>query len=310
MQNAKCKTQNDPSQTALPELKPSSSLSPSSLSPELAAKHDRLLALIAGYESCAVAFSGGVDSAVVAKAAQLALGRRAVAVTGISASLAEGELPAAKALAEHIGIRHQELATEEFGNANYLRNAPDRCFHCKTELYTQLEGVAEKLGVKVVLNGANLDDRGDYRPGLVAASEHDVRSPLIECDLTKADVRNLASYWQLPVWDKPASPCLSSRIAYGEEVTPERVGMIDRAEQFLRAQGFRELRVRYHRGDVARIELPVAELPRLAEPALREVLVRTFRQLGFKYVTLDLEGFRSGSLNQVIGVDDLKVLRR
>lgn len=297
--------QHDPSETALPELKPSSSLSP-----ELAAKHDRLLALIAGYESCAVAFSGGVDSAVVAKAAQLALGQRAVAVTGISASLAEGELPAAKALAEHIGIRHQELATEEFGNANYLRNAPDRCFHCKTELYTQLEGVAEKLGVKVVLNGANLDDRGDYRPGLVAASEHDVRSPLIECELTKADVRNLASYWQLPVWDKPASPCLSSRIAYGEEVTPERVGIIDRAEQFLRAQGFRELRVRYHRGDMARIELPVAELPRLAEPALREVLVRAFRQLGFKYVTLDLEGFRSGSLNQIIGVDDLKVLRR
>lgn len=280
------------------------------IAPTLAAKRDRLLELITGYESCAVAFSGGVDSTVVAKAAQLALGDRAVAVTGISASLAEGELAAAKSLAEQIGIRHQELATEEFGNADYLRNAPDRCFHCKTELYTQLEGVAEKLGVKVVVNGANLDDRGDYRPGMVAAQQHEVRSPLIECELTKADVRQLAVHWQLPVWDKPASPCLSSRIAYGEQVTPERVGMIDLAEQFLREQGFRELRVRYHGGDMARIELPVAELPRLAEPALREAVVRTFRELGFKYVTLDLEGFRSGSLNQIIGVDDLKLLRR
>lgn len=278
--------------------------------PTLAAKRDRLLKLIAGYESCAVAFSGGVDSAVVAKAAYLALGDRAVAVTGTSASLAEGELAAAKALAEQIGIRHQELATEEFGNANYLRNAPDRCFHCKSELYTQLEGVAEKLGVKVILNGANLDDRGDYRPGMVAAGQHDVRSPLIDCELNKADVRELAAHWRLTVWDKPASPCLSSRIAYGEQVTPERVGMIDRAEQFLRAEGFRELRVRYHRGDMARIELPAAELSRLAEPALREAVVRTFRELGFKYVTLDLEGFRSGSLNQIIGVDDLKVPRR
>lgn len=281
-----------------------------SLSPPLAAKRDRLLKLIAGCESCAVAFSGGVDSAVVAKAAQLALGDSAVAVTGASASLADGELTAARELAEQIGIRHQQLATEEFGNADYLRNSPDRCFHCKTELYTRLEGLAEKLGVKVLLNGANQDDRGDHRPGMVAAGQYDVRSPLLECELTKAEVRELAAHWRLPVWDKPASPCLSSRIAYGEQVTPERVGMIDRAEQFLRAQGFRELRVRYHRGDMARIELPVAELPRLAEPALRETLIRTFRELGFKYVTLDLEGFRSGSLNQVIGVDDLKVLRR
>lgn len=283
---------------------------PNPLSPALDAKCDRLLKLIAGYESCAVAFSGGVDSAVVAKAAQLALGDGAMAVTGTSASLAEGELAAAKALAAQIGIRHQELATEEFGNADYLRNSTDRCFHCKTELYTRLEGLAGRLGVKVILNGANLDDRGDYRPGMVAAHEHDVRSPLIECQLTKADVRALAAHWRLDVWDKPASPCLSSRIAYGEQVTPQRVGMIDRAEQFLRAQGFTELRVRYHRGDMARIELPLAELPRLVEPALREALIRAFRELGFKYVALDLEGFRSGSLNQIIGVDDLKVLRR
>ena len=277
---------------------------------ELAAKRDRLLSLIASYGSCAVAFSGGVDSAVVAKAAQLALGDRAVAVTGTSASLAAGELEAAAALAEQIGIRHQVLATEEFGNADYLRNSPDRCFHCKTELYTQLEGMAERLGVRVIANGANLDDRGDYRPGMVAARQHDVRSPLIECELTKAEVRELAAHWNLPVWDKPASPCLSSRIAYGQEVTPERVAMIDRAEQFLRERGFRELRVRYHGDDLARIEVPLAELPRLAEPELRDALVNQLRALGFKYVTLDLEGFRSGSLNQIIGVDDLKVLRR
>lgn len=281
-----------------------------SLRPELAAKRDHLLDLIAGYGSCAVAFSGGVDSAVMAKAAQLALGDRAVAVTGTSASLAEGELEAAQKLAAVIGIRHQTLATEEFASADYLRNSPDRCFHCKTELYTQLEGMAEKLGVRVLVNGANLDDRGDYRPGMVAARQHGVRSPLIACELTKAEVRELAAHWKLPVWDKPASPCLSSRIAYGEAVTPQRVGMIDRAEQFLRERGFRELRVRYHGGDLARIEVPLDVLPRLAEAELREALIAELRSLGFKYVTLDLEGFRSGSLNQIIGVDDLKVLRR
>ena len=250
-----------------------------SLAADLAVKRDRLLDLIAGYASCAVAFSGGVDSAVVAKAAQLALGDRAIAVTGTSASLAEGEFAAAQSLAAQIGIRHQTLATEEFANADYLRNSPDRCFHCKTELYTQLEGMAEKLGVRVIVNGANLDDCGDYRPGMVAARRHDVRSPLIECELTKAEVRELASHWSLPVWDKPASPCLSSRIAYGEQVTPERVGMIDRAEQFLRERGLRELRVRYHGGDLARIEVPLDVLPRLADAQLRESLVAKLRSL-------------------------------
>jgi len=280
------------------------------LTADLAAKRDRLLDLIGGYGSCAVAFSGGVDSAIVAKAAQLALGDRAIAVTGTSASLAEGELQAAAEFARQIGIRHEIISTEEFANADYLRNSPDRCFYCKTELYTQLEGLAEKLGVQVIANGANLDDRGDYRPGMIAANEHDVRSPLVECQLSKVEVRQLAAHWQLPVWDKPASPCLSSRIAYGQEVTPERVAMIDWAEQFLREHGFRELRVRYHGDDLARIEVPLDELPRLAEPELREALVARLGTLGFKYVTLDLQGFRSGSLNQVIGVDDLKVLRR
>jgi uncharacterized protein len=279
------------------------------LSPELAEKRDRLLTLIAGLESCAVAYSGGVDSAVVAKAAQLALGSRALAVTGTSASLASGELEEAAALARLIGIRHEVLATEEFADPDYLANAPDRCYHCKTELYTQLEGVAERFGVAAVLNGANLDDRGDYRPGMVAAAEHRVRSPLLECRLSKEDVRQLAAHWGLPVWDKPASPCLSSRIAYGEEVTPERVGMIDQAEALLRELGLRELRVRYHKGDLARLEVPLEALPRLAQPEARQRLVEQLKRLGFKYVTLDLEGFRSGSLNQVLPVESLRVLR-
>jgi len=280
----------------------------SDLATELTAKRDRLLALLRGFESCAVAFSGGVDSAVVAKAAQLALGDRAVAVTGVSASLAEGELDEARDLARLIGIRHEELRTDEFANPSYLANSPDRCYHCKTELYTQLDGLAERLGVAVVVNGANLDDRGDHRPGMHAANEHAVRSPLLECELSKAEVRQLAVYWGLPIWDKPASPCLSSRVAYGEAVTPERVQMIDRAEQYLRGLGLRELRVRYHQGDLARIEVSLAALAELSRPEVRDVLVRELRSLGFKFVTLDLEGFRSGSLNQVLSVESLRVL--
>lgn len=284
-------------------------LSAEPLSPQLAAKRDALLAMLGGLKGCAVAYSGGVDSAVVAQAAFLALGDRAVAVTGVSASLAQGELQAAADLAARIGIRHQVLATEEFADPNYLRNAPDRCFHCKSELYTRLAALIETLGMPVMVNGLNLDDRDDYRPGISAARDHDVRSPLAECGLTKDDVRQLAAHWGLPVWDKPATPCLSSRIAYGEQVTPERVAMIDRAEQFLRERGVREVRVRYHAGDLARIEVPRGELARLLDEPLRLALVGHLRSLGFKFVTLDLEGFRSGSLNQLIGVDELRVLK-
>ncbi len=279
------------------------------LAPQLVEKQQRLLAVIAEQPSCAVAFSGGVDSAVVAKAAQLALGTAALAVTANSASLAEGELDAAIALARQIGIRHEIIATDEFAAPAYLANAPDRCYHCKTELYTQLDVLAERLGVAAVFNGANLDDRGDHRPGMQAAAEHRVRSPLLECKLSKIEVRQLAAAWDLPVWDKPASPCLSSRIAYGEEVTPQRVRMIDQAEQYLRGLGLSELRVRYHRGDMARIEVPLEALPRLASPDARQALVAHLRGLGFRYITLDLEGFRSGSLNQVLPVESLRVLR-
>ena len=268
----------------------------------LDAKRAALLRQITALESCAVAYSGGVDSAVIAKAAQLALGDRAIAVTGTSASLAAGELEGASTLAEQIGIRHVVIETDELSSANYRRNSPDRCYHCKTELYSRLEQLLPELGVRWIVNGANVDDLGDYRPGMQAAGEHRVVSPLADCGLTKADVRELAAQWNLPVWDKPATPCLSSRVAYGEEVTPERLAMIDAAEQVLRALRLANLRVRYHRGDLARIEVPLADLPRLIEPGVRERLAQSLRALGFKFVTLDLEGFRSGSLNQLVQI--------
>jgi uncharacterized protein len=277
----------------------------------LTSKRDRLLDILRACGRVAVAYSGGVDSAVVAKAAQLACGPNAVAITAVSASLATGEREAAEALAAQIGIRHRIIETDEFSNSDYLKNAPDRCYFCKTELYTQLERLlsqphADLPEFDVVVNGANLDDRGDYRPGMQAAREHAVRSPLIEAGLTKADVRQLAAHWELPVWDKPATPCLSSRIAYGLAVTPERVERVDRAEQFLREQfGLREFRVRHEAGDLARIEVSIDDLPRLiAEPA-RRTISEKLHSLGFKYVSLDLDGFRSGSMNAVVPLESV-----
>jgi uncharacterized protein len=264
-------------------------------------KRDRLLSLLASYGRVGVAFSGGVDSTVVAKAARLACGDNAVAFTAVSLSLASGEREEAEELARLIEIPHRFIYTREFESPDYLRNASDRCYFCKTELYTRLEGLIPELGVDTIVNGANLDDRGDYRPGMRAAKEHRVCSPLIEAGLTKDDVRELARHWALPVWDKPASPCLSSRIAYGLEVTPERVQRVDKAEHYLRETfGVRELRVRHEANDLARIELPVAELSRLSDPELRQSVCATLHQLGFKYVALDLDGFRSGSMNAVL----------
>ena len=272
---------------------------------DVANKSEQLIERIRSLGSCVVAFSAGVDSTIVAKAAQLALGDRAIAVTGTSASLAGGELDEAKSLAQQIGIRHVVISTDEFANPNYTRNAADRCYHCKTDLYDHLDRLASEWGVLAVLNGANADDASDYRPGERAAGEHQVHSPLAECGFTKEDVRALAAHWQLPVWDKPAMPCLSSRVAYGEEVTPERLAMIDRAERYLRGLGLREVRVRYHRGDLARVEVPARDIATLCAPEVRESLVRELRGLGFKFVSIDLEGLRSGSLNQVIPLETL-----
>ncbi len=268
-------------------------------------KRDRLIETLKSYESCAVAFSGGVDSAVVAKAAQLALGTGALAVTGVSASLPQGELEDAGDLAKLIGIRHVVISTDEFQDENYTQNAPDRCYHCKTELYTKLASRIDELQVAVIANGANQDDLADYRPGLQAASELRVRSPLAEGGFTKLEVRALAAEWKLPVWDKPAGPCLSSRIAYGEQVTPQRLRMVDDAERFLRSHGLSQVRVRYHQGDMARLEVPLEDLPRLIEADFRTQLVAKVKELGFRFVTLDLEGFRSGSLNTLVPIDAL-----
>ncbi len=282
----------------------------SDVSPELAKKLDRLLAFLEGYGSCAVAFSGGLDSTVLAKAAQLALGDRAVAVTGVSASLAAGELDVCCELARLIGIRHEVISTGELGIAEYQRNAPDRCYHCKNELFLQVEKLAEQLDVAVVADGSNLDDHGEHRPGLQAARDRRVQSPLAECGLTKAEIRQLARHWDLPSWDKPAAPCLSSRIAYGEEVTAGRLAMIDRAERFLRERGFQPLRVRYHRGDMARIEVSPEAIARFADPEFRRQVLDELQAAGFKYVSLDLAGFRSGNLNDVLPAESLQILSR
>ena len=282
-----------------------SSTSWNSSEPALNAQRAKLLATLRDYGRVAVAYSGGIDSTVVAQAAQDALGNAAVAVTAVSESLASGELEEAQELAQRIGIRHRIIHTVEFTDANYLRNEPDRCYYCKSELYGRLSGMLYELGADVIVSGANMDDLGDYRPGMQAAAENRVRHPLQECGFAKADVRALARAWGLPTWDKPATPCLSSRIAYGEQVTPERVHMIDQAELWLHQQGLRSLRVRYHKGDLARVEVALADLPRLVELEFRTTLVSVFRALGFKLITLDLEGFRSGSLNGLIQPDSL-----
>jgi len=243
----------------------------------------------------------------LAKAAQLACGEKAVAVTSVTPALASGEKEQAEQLARLIGIRHLFVQSAEFENPDYLKNSFDRCYYCKSELYTELKRLAPELGVDVIVNGANVDDQGDYRPGMNAAEEFAVRSPLIEAGLTKAEVRQLARHWELPIWDKPASPCLASRIAYGVEVTPERVRRVDQAEQFLKQQlGLRELRVRHEANELARIEVPLEALPQLLDGELRQRVTEHLRSLGFKYITVDLEGFRSGSLNAVVPVENLQ----
>ena len=266
-------------------------------------QRERLLAILGEMGRVAVAFSGGVDSTVVAKAAFLALGDNAIAVTADSPSVARAELAEAKSLAHLIGIRHVIVSTAEFADPSYVANDGTRCYFCKNELYTRIESLLPELGVNVICSGANLDDNGDYRPGLTAAAEHQVRHPLQEAGFTKQHVRDLAKHWELPVWDKPASPCLSSRLAPGMAVTPERTGRVELAEAFLRSLGYRTCRVRYHEGDLARIEVPVESVAAVADAMVRDGIVRKFQELGFRFITLDLQGFRSGSMNELIALD-------
>src|SRR5215467_10026618 len=252
---------------------------------QLAAKRDDLLSILRDLGSAVVAFSGGIDSTVVAKAAFLALGNRAVAVTADSPSVPRSEIDDAIHLARRIGIRHRLMKTEEFSNPDYLKNDGSRCYFCKDELYSRLEGLLPEVNANVICSGANLDDKGDYRPGLKAAAEHRVRHPLLEAECTKADVRALAQAWGLPTWDKPASPCLSSRLAPGVEVTHERTARVEAAEEYLRSLGYRECRVRLHEGELARIEVHAEELGRLADPAVRTELLGKLKDLGFQYIT-------------------------
>jgi uncharacterized protein len=270
---------------------------------DLLDRRDRLLEILRGTGGCAVAFSGGIDSTVVAKAAQLALCERAVAVTADSPSVARSELDDARRLAALIGIRHEVVATEEFANPDYVRNDGSRCYFCKDELYSRVAALLPRLGVSVICSGANLDDQGDYRPGLKAAADHGVRHPLVESGLCKADVRRLALHWGLPTWDKPASPCLSSRLAPGVSVSRERTARVESAERYLRELGLRECRVRLHEGELARIEVPAGEIARLASPEVRGPLAEHLKRLGFRFVTIDLEGFRTGSMNELIPLE-------
>src|SRR5438034_4654236 len=237
---------------------------------ELVSRRDRLLEILRELGSVAVAFSGGIDSTVVAKAAALALGGRAVAVTADSPSVPRAEIADARRLADEIGIKHEVVTTEEFDDPDYVRNDGTRCYYCKSELYSRIETLLPELGVKAICSGANLDDMGDYRPGLKAAAEHAVRHPLQEAGFSKEDVRALARAWGLPTWDKPASPCLSSRLAPGVEVTRERTARVEAAELYLRSLGYRECRDRWHEGWLARIEVPAIGLALLADPTSSE----------------------------------------
>ncbi len=263
-------------------------------------KFEQMQEILRSLRRVVVAFSAGVDSTFVLKAAIDTLGAdNVVAVTGKSDSLAQAEFLQAIDLTGTMGVRHEIVETEEFANPDYLANPTNRCYFCKTELYTRLGKYIDEQGYYAIINGINADDHGDYRPGIQAAREHTVRAPCAEAGMTKEDIRILSERMNLPTFDKPASPCLSSRVQYGEAITPDKLKQIERSEAFLRSLGFRELRVRHH-DNLARIELPPEELSRALEPETRVRIDAALREFGYAYVTVDVRGFRSGSMNEVI----------
>jgi pyridinium-3,5-biscarboxylic acid mononucleotide sulfurtransferase len=246
-----------------------------------------------------VAYSGGADSAYLAWAAKQVLGDNALAVTADSASIPESHKRDAEAFARQFGIRHEYIATHEFENPDYVKNDANRCFHCKDELFNVLEGVASDRGYTHIVYGVNKDDLGDYRPGQRAAKLHEVKAPLVDAGLTKAEIRELSHAAGLPTWDRPASACLSSRIPYGTPVTIQNIKTVEIGEEEIKALGFRQFRTRFH-GELVRIEIAPDELPRALNLEVTKKLTQIFKRLGYKYVTLDLEGYRQGSLNEVL----------
>lgn len=262
-------------------------------------KEERLRKILKEMKTVIVALSGGIDSAYLSYIAAQELGDNALAITGDSASYSEQEKPQTVSFTERYKIRHEIIFTQEMENENYLNNPPNRCYFCKTELFTKLTSIAKERGVAYVCDGNNKDDIGDFRPGMQAARNLDVRSPLIEAEMTKADIRAMARRAGLNIWDKPASACLSSRVPYGSAITQEKLSAIDRSEHFLHTLGFRVCRVRHH-GELARIEIATDELPKALNPELIARINPAFKEFGFKYVTLDLEGYRTGSMNEVL----------
>lgn len=265
----------------------------------LAAKQEKLFDLLRGMRRVIVAYSGGADSAWLAWAAKQALGDNAIAITADSASIPASHKRDAEDFVRRFGIRHEYVETHEFDNPDYVRNDPNRCFHCKDELFTVLEKIAAERGFENIVYGVNKDDLGDYRPGQRAAKLHQVRAPLVDADLTKAEIRELSRQAGLPTWDRPAAACLSSRIPYGTPVTIQNIKTIEIGEEEIKALGFRQFRTRFH-GELVRIEIAPEELPRALNLETTRKLTAIFKSLGYKYVTLDLEGYRQGSLNEVL----------